>query len=71
MQFMSKIPWVVIIIACLTVGLAPFNPPHIYEKFVMLFNGDLRRFIDWFDLFMHSTPWVLLIMKVISEITAR
>ena len=68
MQFMSHIPWVVIIIACLTLGLAPFNPPHVYEKIVMLANGDLRHFIDWFDLIMHSTPWVLLILKAISEI---
>jgi hypothetical protein len=68
MQFMSKIPWLVIIVACLTLGLAPFNPPHIYEKIVMLIRGDLKRFIDWFDLIMHSAPWVLLLMKAVSEI---
>ncbi len=68
MQFMSKIPWIVIIVACLTLGLAPFNPPHVYEKLVMLFNGELKRLIDWIDLVMHSAPWVLLILKAISEI---
>ncbi|OHD68049.1 MAG: RND transporter [Spirochaetes bacterium RBG_16_49_21] len=66
MNFISRIPWIIIIIACLTLGLAPFNPPHVYEKLVMLFKGDLRRFIDWFDLVLHSSPWIVLIMKIIS-----
>ncbi len=70
MDFMLKVPWIVVIIACLTFGLAPFNPPHVYEKLVMLFKGDLRRFIDWFDLVLHTSPWVLLILKSISAIRA-
>jgi hypothetical protein len=70
MDFMLKVPWIVLIVACLTLGLAPFNPPHVYEKLVMLFKGDLKRFIDWFDLVLHASPWVLLILKSISAIRA-
>jgi hypothetical protein len=50
-------------IVCLTLGLAPFNPPHIWEKLTMLFSGRLVRPIDWFDLIFHSIPLALLILK--------
>jgi len=43
MQFINKLPWGILIIACLTLGLAPFAPPHIWEKLVMLKNGELSR----------------------------
>jgi len=51
------------IFLCLTLGLAPYNPPHLWEKIVMLKNGTLKRPVDWFDLFMHATPWGLLFLK--------
>jgi len=63
MKFIEKIPWSILIIACLTLGLAPFYPPHIWEKLMMLKDGTLTRPIDWFDLFYHGIPWLLLIMK--------
>jgi hypothetical protein len=63
MQFLNKLPWGLLIIACLTLGLAPFFPPHIWEKLVMLKNGELKRPIDWFDLVYHGIPWILLMMK--------
>jgi hypothetical protein len=62
-QFVSKLSWDIVIILCLTLGLAPFAPPHIWEKLTMLAKGRLVRPIDWFDLFLHSIPWVLLILK--------
>ena len=62
-KLLSDIPWVVVIIACVTLGLAPFNPPHIWEKLQMLAKGELVRPIDWFDLFMHSIPWAVLVAK--------
>jgi len=68
MNFIGKLPWGLIIIACLTLGLAPFFPPHIWEKLVMLKNGTLSRPIDWFDLFYHSIPWLLLIVKAVVSL---
>jgi len=44
-------------------GLAPFTPPHLWEKLQMLSRGELRRGIDIFDLILHGTPWVLLLLK--------
>jgi len=63
MDWLQKIPWSLLIIACLTLGLAPFRPPHLWEKLVMLSRGDLVRPLDWFDLLLHATPWVLLVLK--------
>jgi hypothetical protein len=62
---LEKLPWSAVIFLCLTLGLAPYWPPHILEKLFMLFSGRLVRPIDWFDLFLHSTPWVLLALKAI------
>ena len=67
-KLLSDIPWLVLIIACATLGLAPFNPPHIWEKLTMLVRGELVRPIDWFDLFMHGIPWFLLTAKTIFAI---
>jgi hypothetical protein len=64
-QFLNKLPWGIIVILCLTLGLAPYKPPHIVEKITMLVQGRLVRPIDWFDLVLHGTPWVLLILKLI------
>jgi len=62
-KFIDSLPWGLLIIACLSLGLAPYNPPHLVEKLQMLFKGRLERPIDWFDLFMHGLPWLLLLLK--------
>lgn len=69
--FIANLEWNLIIIICLTLGLAPFTPPHIYEKLSMLINGTLRRPLDWFDLFLHGVPWLVLIIKIIITIKNR
>ncbi|MFC1837296.1 RND transporter [Thermodesulfobacteriota bacterium] len=62
-KFLDSIPWAFIVIACLTLGLAPYNPPHFVEKIQLLFKGRLVRPIDWFDFLMHGFPWLLLLLK--------
>ncbi|HUJ18946.1 MAG TPA: RND transporter [Nitrospirota bacterium] len=68
---LAKLPWGILILACLTLGLAPFAPPHIWEKLHMLAKGELVRPIDWFDLVLHGTPWVLLMLKAIVSLTPK
>ncbi|RYG92018.1 RND transporter [Loktanella sp. IMCC34160] len=69
MQFLDQIPWNIVIIAALTLGLAPFFPePHIWEKLKMLVAGTLSRPVDIFDLLMHGAPWLLLIAKGLREV---
>jgi len=66
MLFISSQPWALFVFLCLTLGLAPYNPPHIWEKLLMLLRGNLRRPVDWFDLFLHAAPWVLLLLKWVT-----
>lgn len=69
--FLDKVTWEMAIILCLTLGLAPFFPPHVIEKLRMLFRGELVRPIDWFDLVLHGAPWVLLIVKAIAVLSRK
>ncbi|MDF1526871.1 MAG: RND transporter [bacterium] len=61
--WIDSLDWILVIVACLTLGLAPFTPPHIVEKLQMLARGKLVKPIDWFDMFFHGIPWILLIIK--------
>ena len=63
-DWLSRLPLSLVLVVCLTYGLAPFAPPHIWEKLNMLVRGELIRPIDWFDLFAHGTPWILLVLKL-------
>lgn len=60
-----------LVVACLTLGLAPFAPPHLFEKIGMLARGELVRPIDIFDLFMHGAPWLLLAAHLLARGAAR
>jgi hypothetical protein len=65
MEWINKLPWDLLIIGSLTLGLAPFVPePHLFEKIRMLFQGTLIRPIDIFDLFMHGALPLLLLLKI-------
>jgi hypothetical protein len=64
-QLLDQIPWSLLIIACLTLGLAPFVPePHIWEKLKMLAAGTLVRPLDIFDFLLHATPFILVALKL-------
>ena len=66
MAILDQIPLSLIVLACLTLGLAPFFPePHIWEKLKMLAAGDLVKPIDIFDLVMHAAPFVVLGLKLL------
>ena len=68
MKWLDKLPFSTLVIIALLLGLAPFVPePHVWEKLKMLVAGQLVKPIDIFDLFMHGTPWVLLILKATRE----
>ena len=70
MQIFDRIPWSLLIIAALTLGLAPFLPePHVWEKIRMLAQGALTRPVDIFDLAMHGAPWLVILLKAIREVS--
>lgn len=61
----DQMPWLIAIVLCLTLGLAPFLPePHIVEKLRMLARGTLTKPLDMFDLALHATPFLLLLTKL-------
>lgn len=52
------------LIASLTLGLAPFVPePHIVGKLKWIAGGAVgMQPMDWFDVVLHGSPWVWLII---------
>ena len=66
MAILNQIPLSLIVLACLTLGLAPFFPePHIWEKLKMLAAGNLVKPVDIFDLVMHAAPFAVLALKLL------
>ena len=66
MAFLDKIPLMYLVIGAIFLGLAPFFPePHLVEKTRMLINGTLTKPIDIFDMVMHASLPILLIIKLI------
>lgn len=58
-----------ILLFCLTLGLAPFTPePHLWGKIKWVMGGaNGMQLIDWGDLLMHGLPWILLIRFLILK----
>jgi hypothetical protein len=64
--WLDEIPLPMLLLATILLGLAPFYPePHLVEKLRMLSSGTLTRPLDIFDLLMHATPGLLLVLKLI------
>lgn len=58
--------WALLVLACLTLGLAPYTPePHIWGKLRWALGGAKgMHAVDWFDLLLHGLPWALLLRKL-------
>ena len=65
--------WKLILLACLTLGLAPFFPePHIVGKVRWILGGaNGMQLMDWFDVLLHGLPFVLLIRIAIIKLTSK
>lgn len=59
--------WKFVLLACLTLGLAPFVPePHVWGKLRWVAGGAIgMKPIDWVDLAMHGLPFVLLLRLIV------
>jgi len=65
MNWLDRIPYILLAPLAIFLALAPFSPePHLWEKLKMLFDGTLVRPIDIFDLMLHGTPLVILLLKM-------
>ncbi|MEA2094863.1 MAG: RND transporter [Pseudomonadota bacterium] len=66
MKWLDKIPLSLLLPLAVVLALVPFVPePHLWQKLKMLFSGTLVRPIDIFDLFLHGTPLVILVLKLL------
>lgn len=65
--------WKSMLILSLTLGLAPFFPePHIWGKLKWVAGGaEGMQAMDWFDLAMHGTPWILLIRALLLPLVKK
>lgn len=63
LSYVDRLP-IIFFIGCLILGLAPFVPmPHVLEKLLMLFQGQLSKPVDIFDFFLHGSAAALAILK--------
>ena len=74
MKNQLKNNWKLFLLASLTLGLAPFKPPHILGKIQWILGGNAfstengMQLKDWFDAVLHGTPWILLLISGILNI---
>jgi len=64
LAFIEK-SWGSLLLLSLTLGLAPFIPePHIFGKIQWVLGGAVgMQMMDWLDLLMHGSPWLLFIIS--------
>ncbi len=65
--------WRMMLVLSLTLGLAPFLPePHLFGKIRWVLGGaEGMQLMDWLDLLMHGTPWLLFIRAATLAIRNR
>jgi hypothetical protein len=74
MRQQLKSNWKLFLLVSLTLGLAPFNPPHIWGKIQWITGGNAffgenaMQFQDYFDILLHGLPWVLLLISGILNL---
>lgn len=61
------------LLASLTLGLIPFRPePHIWGKLKWITGGaNGMQLMDWWDVVLHGTPWLLLLFFGIQSILSK
>ena len=60
----------IIVILCLTLGLAPYLPePHIWGKAKWILGGAVgMQPLDWLDVVLHGFPFILLLRFFILKL---
>lgn len=63
----------IILLLCLTLGLAPFFPePHLWGKLRWISGGAVgMQLQDWFDVLLHGSPFLLLARKIVLGLVKK
>jgi len=65
MSWLNRIPLLPLTIVAIALALAPISPePHLWQKLKMLVAGELGKPIDIFDLFLHGTALLVLLLRL-------
>lgn len=68
MKWLDRIPLALLAFIAVLMAVLPFGAtPHLLEKLRMLADGTLQRPLDIFDLLMHGTPAVLLMIRLYRQ----
>ena len=61
--------WKLILLLCLTLGLAPYFPePHLWGKLKWVGGGATGMGLnDWFDLLFHGFPWIFALRWIVLK----
>ena len=72
MGWLDRFPLKLLVALALWLAVAPIVPePHLIEKLRMLSQGTLSKPIDIFDLLLHTTPLVLLALRLWRDAQRR
>jgi len=67
MKWLDNLPMALLLAVAILAAVAPIVPePHLWEKLKMLSAGELTRPLDIFDLLLHGTPLLLVVLKVVA-----
>jgi len=67
LKFLDNMSLLSLVFLAIVLGITPYPmeaQPHSIQKVIMLFSGELHKGIDILDLFFHTTPTILLLIKL-------
>ena len=71
LKIIDKIPLAPLLFIAVFFAIIPITQSHLVEKIGMLAQGTLVKPIDIFDLFMHGTPSVLVVIKLVRIVMGK
>jgi len=72
LRWLDRLPLAPLVVAAVVLGLSPLLPePHLLQKLALLVDGQLDKPIDRFDLLMHASLPLLLVIKWVRSRQVR
>lgn len=72
MKILDSLSFTWLVPIALILAVLPVHPqPHLIEKLTMLFQNNLTKPIDIFDLVLHGAPLLVLSMKIVYSLHKR